>query len=170
VTYSATLFRQYYKGLRAGIPGSVPAVVSNQIEGAANGLEAWAQWQVARDWRLTAGYLGLRKNLRFSSGYTDATSIPNLGNDPRQQWSLRSSVNIGPRSEFDVMVRHVAALPSPVIPRYTAVDTRLAMRINPSLELSVLVQNLFDKRHVEFNAGVASQIERRLYLKAVWQL
>ncbi len=171
VTYSITAFRQYYKGLRAGIPGTSPTTVENQIEGPAQGVEAWGSWQATRDWRLSAGYTSLRKHLRFSSGATDATSIPNLGNDPGQQWSLRSSLNIGPRSEFDVMVRHVGALLSPVVPRYTAVDARLGWRLSPDLELSVLVQNLFDKRHVEFNAaGVASQIERRLYLKAVWQL
>jgi hypothetical protein len=45
------------------------------------------------------------------------------------------------------------------------------MRLTPGLELSLLLQNLFDKRHVEFNeAGSASQIERKIYVKAVWQL
>jgi iron complex outermembrane receptor protein len=69
------------------------------------------------------------------------------------------------------MVRQVGALPVPVVPRYTAVDARVAMRLTPGLELSLLLQNLFDKRHVEFNeAGAASQIERKIYVKAVWQL
>ncbi|MDB5881970.1 MAG: hypothetical protein JWP43_1848, partial [Ramlibacter sp.] len=35
----------------------------------------------------------------------------------------------------------------------------------------LLGQNLFDRRHVEFNAvSAASQIERRLFIKAVWRL
>ena len=171
LSYSVTAFRQYYKGLRAGT-GTLPTTIENQIEGPGQGLEAWAQWQATPAWRLSGGYTTLRKHLRFTSGAAaDATSIPNLGNDPRQQWSLRSSLNLGARSEFDVMVRHVGALPSPAVPRYTAVDARLAMRVSPALELSLLVQNLFDRRHVEFNAaGVASQIERKLYVKAVWQL
>ncbi|MDO9358115.1 MAG: TonB-dependent receptor, partial [Polaromonas sp.] len=170
-TYSVTGFRQYYKGLRAGT-GTLPTTIENQIEGPGQGIEAWGSWQATLSWRLSAGYTSLRKHLRFTSGAAaDATSIPNLGNDPRQQWSLRSSLNISPRSELDVMVRQVGALPSPVVPRYTAVDARWALRISPALELAVLVQNMFDKRHVEFNAaGVASQIERKLYLKAVWQL
>ncbi|MDB5930168.1 MAG: hypothetical protein JWR60_1875 [Polaromonas sp.] len=170
VSYSVTAFRQYYKGLRAGIPGQLPTTVENQIEGPGQGLEAWAQWQASASWRLSAGYSGLGKHLRFSSGATDAISIPNLGNDPREQWSLRSSLNLTPRTEFDLLVRHVGALPSPLVPAYTAVDARLAWKASPALELSVLAQNLFDRRHVEFSAaGVASQIERRLLFKAVCQ-
>lgn len=170
-SYSATLFQQYYKGLRGGIPGQVPTVISNQIEGASRGVEAWASWQATPDWRLSAGLLNQRKNLRFSSGASDLTSIPNLGNDPRFQWQLRSSLSLGPRSEFDLMVRQVGALPPPVVPRYTAVDARLALRVRPGFELSLLGQNLFDSKHVEFNAAArASQIERRVFIKATWQL
>ncbi|MDB5742197.1 MAG: hypothetical protein JWR68_512 [Polaromonas sp.] len=171
VTYAVTAFRQYYKGLRAGIPGRIPTTVENQIEGPGQGLETWVQWQVNPDWRLAAGYTGMRKHLRFSSGAADAFSISNLGNDPQGQWNLRSSLNLGSRGEFDLIVRHVGALPSPAVAAYTAVDARLAWRVSPTLELSLLGQNLLDGQHVEFNAlGVASQIERRVLLKAVWQL
>jgi iron complex outermembrane receptor protein len=171
VSYSLTVFRQAYRGLRAGIPGVLPSTVENQIEGNADGVEAWGQWQATRDWRLWAGYTHLRKDLRFSSGATDATSIPNLGNDPRHQLMLRSSLNLGSRTEFDVMVRRIGALPVPAVPGYTAVDARLAMQVTPSLRLSVLGQNLFDREHVEFNDnGAASEIRRRIYLQATWQL
>jgi iron complex outermembrane recepter protein len=171
LTYSATVFRQYYKGLRAGIPGAVPALVENQIEGPSKGIEAWGEWKVNPDWRLSAGYLRQYKNLRFSSGASDLTSKPKLGNDPSYQKSLRSRVNIGPRGEFDVSVRRVGGLPSPFVPAYTAVDARLAWRLTPTFELSLMGENLFDRRHVEFGAaGVASQIERRVVVKAVWQL
>jgi iron complex outermembrane receptor protein len=171
LSYSATLFQHYYKGLRAGIPGQVPAVVSNQIEGPSRGLEAWASWQATPDWRLMAGLLNQRKNLRFSSGATDATSIPNLGNDPRFQWHLRSNLNLGARTDFDLIVRRVGALPTPAVPAYTAVDARLAMRVAPGLELSLIGQNLFDRRHAEFRAvGLSSQFERRVFIKAEWQL
>jgi iron complex outermembrane receptor protein len=171
LSYSVTAFRQYYKGLRAGIPGQVPATVENQIEGPADGVEAWGQWQATNDWRLSAGYTHLRKRLRFTSGATDLTSIPNLGNDPRHQWQLRSSLNLGRRTEFDVMVRRVGALPAPLIPSYTAVDARLALQVSPSLRIALLGQNLLDKRHVEFEApATASQLPRRWYLQATWQL
>jgi iron complex outermembrane receptor protein len=97
--------------------------------------------------------------------------VANLGNDPRQQWNLRSSLNVGSRGEFDVLLRHVGALPSPAVQAYTAVDARFALQVTPQFELSVLAQNLFDRRHIEFNAvSAASQIERQLFIKALWRL
>lgn len=171
VSYSATAFTQHYKGLRAGIPGRTPITVENQIEGPARGVEAWGRWQATPDWRLSAGYTHLRKRLRFTSGASDPTSIANLGNDPRYQWTLRSGLNLRPGAEFDVMVRRVGALPSPGIPAYTAVDARLALQVSPTLRIALLGQNLLDKRHVEFGTPTASsQIARRWTLQASWQL
>ncbi len=170
-TYSATVFRQAYQGLRAGTPGSAPAIVSNQIDGSSTGLETWAQYQAAPNWRLSAGLFAMRKNLGFASGYTDDTSVANLGNDPRHQWNLRSSWDLGPRNQLDVVVRRVGQLPSPVVPAYTAVDMHWDWRLTPAFSVGLLAQNLFDRRHVEFNAaGVASQIERRVFLRLAWQL
>jgi iron complex outermembrane receptor protein len=169
LNYSVTLFHQRYERLRSGsLP---PVTLVNQIEGSVSGLEAWATWQATRAWRLGAGLLQLREHLHSTRSVPDPSGVPNLGNDPRRQWSLRSSLNIGSRGEFDVMLRHVGALPSPAVQAYTAVDARLALRVSPRLELSMLGQNLFDRRHSEFNAlSAASQIERRLFIKAVWRL
>ncbi|MES2978114.1 MAG: TonB-dependent receptor [Pseudomonadota bacterium] len=169
ISYSVTAFRQHYTKLRSG--SQPPITLVNQIEGAVNGVEGWATWQAAPSWRLSGGFLGLHKNLASTRGTPDPAGVAGLGNDPRMQWSLRSSLNLGARSEFDVIVRHVGALPSPQVERYTAVDARLSWRINRQLELSLLGQNIFDSRHIEFNAiGVASQIERRFFVKAVWAL
>jgi iron complex outermembrane receptor protein len=67
------------------------------------------------------------------------------------------------------MVRHVGALPNPSVPAYTAVDVRYAWRVRPDLELSLLGQNLFDRRHGEFNPPASRrEFERGLFLRAVW--
>jgi iron complex outermembrane recepter protein len=169
LTYSITAFRQHYEHLRSGSPP--PVTLVNQIAGNVDGLEAWGTWQAAPAWRLSAGLLELHEDLNSTRGTPDPSGVAGLGNDPRRQWNLRSSLDIGARGEFDVLLRHVGALPSPVVQAYTAVDARLALRVTPRLELSVLAQNLFDPRHVEFNAvGTASQIERKLFIKATWKL
>jgi iron complex outermembrane recepter protein len=169
LTYSITAFRQHYEHLRSGsLP---PVTLVNQIAGNVDGLEAWGTWQVAPVWRLSAGLLELHEDLHSTRGTPDPSGVAGLGNDPRRQWNLRSSLDIGTRGEFDVLVRHVGALPSPAVQAYTAVDARLALRVTPGLELSVLGQNLFDPRHAEFNAvGTASQIERKVFVKATWKL
>jgi iron complex outermembrane receptor protein len=169
VSYSVTLFQQQYTHLRSGTP-TVPALIVNQIEGHVNGLEAWGSWQVMRNWRLSAGVLALDKHLASTRGTPDPSGVASLGDDPHSQWSLRSSHNLS-HGEFDVTVRHVGSLPSPLVPAYTAVDMRFAWQVSPRLELAVIGQNLFDARHYEFNAiTAASQIERRLFVKATWQM
>lgn len=169
VSYSMTLFQQQYTHLRSGTP-TLPAIIVNQIEGHVNGLEAWGTWQVMRNWRLSAGVLALDKHLASTRGTPDPSGVASLGDDPHSQWSLRSSHNFS-RGEFDLIVRHVGRLPMPLVPAYTAVDMRFAWQVSPQLELAVIGQNVFDARHYEFNAvTAASQIERRLSVKATWRM
>lgn len=171
LSYSATLFRQLFHGLRAGVPGVAPATVQNLVQGTIDGVEAWGQAQLTPDWRVSAGYLHLQQDLRYCCGLGPTiTSFPGLGDDPRYQWNLRSSLNVGSHSEFDVMVRRVGELPSPRIAAYTAVDARWGVRVSPSLTLGILVKNLLDSQHVEFGSPVASQLERRWLMQATWQL
>jgi len=83
---------------------------------------------------------------------------------------LRSLLNLTDRHEFDLTVRHVSALPNPVVPAYTAVDARFGWRVRGDLELSLIGQNLFDPGHIEFGAPPgASEIPRTVFLKAVWR-
>lgn len=168
LSWSATVFRQSFHGLRAGRPGQLPAIVENLVEGPVDGLEAWGQWQATGRWRLSAGYLALRKDLRFSGGLSPATrSFPGLGNDPRSQLALRSSLDIGEAGAFDLAVRRVGELTDPRIPGYTSIDARLGWQARPDLRLELLATNLLDRRHLEFAGG--SEIGRRVLLQVTWQ-
>ncbi|HET8746894.1 MAG TPA: TonB-dependent receptor [Ramlibacter sp.] len=167
LSYSGTVFLQRYTGLRGG--RDFPVVIANRIEGDVKGLEAWAQWQPTRASRLTLGYLRLHKDLRFSAPPADATSIANLGDDPRSQWSLRAQFDLPQRTELDLQLRRVGALPAPAVPAYTALDARLGWQVTPSLELSLIAQNL-GSRHVEFgDPATASKFGRRVFVRVVWQ-
>lgn len=168
LSYSATLFRQAYEGLRGG-SGS-PLSIANRFEGHVEGVEAWAQWQPASWSRFSVGGQLLRKDLRASAPPADAAGIANLGNDPRRQWKLRGQFDLGPRTELDVQVRYIGALPSPAIPAYTSVDLRLGYQLVPGLEVSVSAQNLLGKRHAEFEpVASTSHFGRTVFVKAVWQ-
>lgn len=172
LSYDLTVFRQQYRRLRGG-SDTTPTTIRNRIEGHVDGLEAWGTWQATPAWRLSAGYLRLDKELAYAANppANGATGIANLGNDPRSQWKLRSQLDLGSSVALDLTARRVGALPLPAVPAYTELDARLAWTVRPDLEVSLLGQNLLHASHVEFNApAAASQIRRRLFLRAVWQL
>ncbi|MCC2634467.1 MAG: hypothetical protein K0S48_2353, partial [Ramlibacter sp.] len=148
LSYSFTAFHQQYEGLRAGI--GTPSVVSNRIDGWSRGVEAWGQWQPHPRARLGAGLTTLRKKLHFASGPEDPVSIPNLGNDPEYQWQLRAQFDLPYRTELDLHLRRVGALPAPAVPAYTSLDARIGWQVTSRVEVSLLGQNLLNDRHAEF--------------------
>jgi len=170
LTYSITVFHHIYDKLRSG---QLPpfANIENKIEGTVNGIEAWATYQLTRAWRLSGGFTTLHKHLKLKPGSPDPTGPSALGNDPDQQWMLRSQFNFTDRHEFDVMVRRVGALPLPAVPAYTAVDARFGWRASRNMDVSLTLQNLLDREHAEFGAAPArSEHQRGVYLKLVWRM
>jgi len=117
---------------------------------------------------LSAGAFFLRQRLSFrpDSGDTNASAA---GNDPAHQWLLRSSLDLPDRTELDIGVRRVGALPNPSVPAYTAVDVRFAWRLLRELEFALVGQNLFASSHAEFgNAATRSEMARGAYAKLRW--
>lgn len=168
LSYSVTAFHSAYDKLRSGQPPP-GALVQNMGEGTTYGIESWGSYQVTRAWRISAGWTELRENLKVKPGSLDPTAPRDWGNDPKFQWSLRSSHSLTANTDFDIAVRHVAKLPNPVVPAYTEVDARLGWRPRAHLELSLTLQNLFDPDHVEFGAPTsASEIDRAVLFKVQW--
>jgi iron complex outermembrane recepter protein len=169
VTYSATLFWHEWDNLRSG---SAPVVVlENKIHGSVYGAEAWGTWEVVRGWRLSGGLMALHKDLELEPGSTDPGGVtnPNLSNDPEYQAMLRASIDLVLDHQVDVTVRHVAELPNPEVPKYTAIDLRYGWRARPDLELSLTVRNALDPEHPEFNpSATRSEIPRDLYGQIRW--
>ena len=167
-SYSVTAFHHDYRKLRGGTPA--PTFIENRIAGIVEGIEAWGKLEVTSFWRLSAGWIELRKSLHAPAG-SSPTTIADLGNDPKRQWQLRSRLAPLRNVDLDVAVRHVASLPAPAVAGYTATDLRLAWQATRQLSLSLIVQNLFDPNHVEFNAiNAASQIPRSAFLGVEWQM
>jgi iron complex outermembrane receptor protein len=94
---------------------------------------------------------------------------PNLSNDPEYQGLLRASVDVASNHQLDMTLRHVARLPNPVVPKYTAIDMRYGWRARPGLELSLVLRNALDGEHAEFNDDPArSEIARDVYGQIRW--
>jgi iron complex outermembrane receptor protein len=113
-------------------------------------VEGWAAWQAAASWRLSGGFVILDQDLTRDPGST--SNVIGEARDPSHQWMLRSSHNLGPRVELDLIVRRVAQLQSPTVPAYTALDAYLGWNITRSVTLAVAGQNLLDPEHPEFGA------------------
>jgi iron complex outermembrane receptor protein len=172
-SFSITLFHQYYENLRSGEPqpdGSFQVV--NGTAGRATGVEAWGNLQVTERWRLSGGLVELRQTFWTRRGFHDPDGPVDLGNDPKHQWSLRSTFNITSTLDFNVMTRSVGTLPAPRIPAYTAVDASLGWRPNQRVELSLFLQNLFGAGHVEFGPGPLvppSDYDRSAAIRFLWR-
>lgn len=169
--YSITAFYNDWDRVRSG--DATRRVIANGIEGSTRGVEAWASWQAARAWRLTAGFTTLQKKLRVKRGIADSVGAnnPNLANDPKYQVTLRSAFNPTERIDVDMSVRRVGRLPNPIVPAYTAVDARIGWRVNRDVDLSLALENLTDQRHIEFgNPAQTTVFGRAAFLKLAWKI
>jgi iron complex outermembrane receptor protein len=166
LSFSITGFYHDHEKLRTLRPQPGGAVFANDLEGRTSGYETWGAYRVVEWWRLSAGFTRLHQALRVTGGATDVQPPSATGNDPGGWWKLRSSFDLG-RVELDLMLRHYEALPNPNVPGYTALDARLGWRLRRGLELSLVGQNLGDRRHPEW--GVAPgrpELERALFVRA----
>jgi iron complex outermembrane receptor protein len=148
LSYSLTTFYERFRRLRAGAISNGVLVFNNGLNGQTYGVEAWTTYRLNRQWRLDAGFTRMRQHYVSDPG--SIGDVSSLGNDPKYQWQARSTWDASSKLSLSLNVRHVAALPSPVVPSYTAVDIHCAYQVfrNTGLNLSVL--NAQGGQHREF--------------------
>jgi iron complex outermembrane receptor protein len=67
-------------------------------------------------------------------------------------------------------VRNVGHVPNYNVPAYTVVDGRVGWRVMPRLDLSLVVQNAFDRKYSELGPADSRAIFRRSWMLALrWQ-
>lgn len=184
-TMDLALFYNHYNDLRtfkAGTPfieGFPPHLVIpfhmvNEMQGNTYGAELTFDWRLTDFWRLEGAYSHLKMNLK-DDATGDLVARLTEGQNPEQQFSLRSTLNLPCRIEWDVGFRYVDKLPAVTqqVPGYWTMDMRLGWRMNPNLELSVVGQNLIESDHAEFVSEtltvIPSMLERSIYAKVTWR-
>jgi iron complex outermembrane receptor protein len=170
ISWSVSTFYNDYEDLRTIEPAPgvfLPLRWGNFMEGSTYGMEAWANWQVTKWWRLSPGFRALHKRLRFDADASRLLGVEQAGNDPDKQASLKSSMDFG-RWTADAMLRYVGKLPSPENPSYTELGARVAWRATEALELSIAGANLLDQRHSEYALPTAREIRRSVYAELRW--
>ena len=82
----------------------------------------------------------------------------------------RSYIDLPKGFAFDGVFRRVGRRPVPVVPAYSSLDLRLGFTARPGWELSIVGQNLLDRRHPEFGEATPSryEFERGLFARSIW--
>jgi iron complex outermembrane recepter protein len=163
---SITAFHHRLRNLRTLEPGDGALEISNGAHGRISGVEGWADWTIAPDWRLVGGFTAMNEETALDPGHVNFTEPP-LGNNPKRTASLRSLWNVTPDWELDLAWRYQGRLESPVVPSYSVLDMRFGWRISPRLDASLLVANALDRRHVEFSGAVA-ELRRSALVRLTW--
>lgn len=146
----------------------LPLIWDNNIKGHTYGLEAWADFKLTDNWRLSAHYGLLLGKFRFDPSSTQLLGLSQVRNDPKHQASLRSSINFGPRLTLDADLRHVSRRPEPKVEAYTELNARVGWRVSDTLQLSVSGANLLHKSHYEYVAPGSNRIPRRVLVGLQW--
>ncbi|HEY1726390.1 MAG TPA: TonB-dependent receptor [Steroidobacteraceae bacterium] len=177
---SVSSFYNVYSDLRSTsfTPGTLlPFFFANNLEGHTYGLEFSGDYQVLDNWSLHGGYTLLREHLQIKPGQVDINDALNETADPKHQFSLRSSLQLPWRVQFDASLRWVDSLltnsgSTPgTVPSYAELDSRLVWQATRRVELSVTGQNLLHDHHPEYGFPDPARIEiaRSVYAKITWR-
>jgi iron complex outermembrane recepter protein len=130
-------------------------------------MEMALDWKASDTWLLSATYTYLHSLIRENK-VADPTlaALIAKGSNPRHSFSIRSYLDVSRDIDFDFWFRYVGRLPERNIDSYTVLDARLAWRVRPDVELSLVGQNLLESGHSEFSS---LEIERSIYGKIDWK-
>jgi iron complex outermembrane receptor protein len=158
-----------------------PVLFQNNLEGDTYGLEFTGNYQALPWWQLHVGYDLLMENIHPVPGFVDATDALNETADPKNQVSLRSTMDLPRTVQLDAALRWVDSLTinngptgGPVagtVPSYFELNARIAWHPIKSLELSVVGENLLHDHHPEYGypSPTREEIARSIFGKAVWR-
>ncbi len=157
----------------------VPLYFGNNDLGQTYGVELTADYQMLAGWRLHAGYDYLWESIWVAPGQVDLSNGLAETADPPHQVFLRSSMDLPGKSELDAAFRwidtvhnaNLGAASTQVVPSYAELDIRLGWHAAPSVEVSVVGQNLLQNEHVEGGVPGPTQeeIARSVYGKLTCQ-
>ena len=150
----------------------LPAQFRNDLYGLTSGAEIAPEWRPASFWRLRGSYSYLNMNLSKAPGAALGGTPQSVEeSSPRHQVVAQSSWDIAKSVQADLIYRYVSALAAQSAPAYSTADARIAWRLHPRVEFSVVGRNLFQPRHVEYAAdpGGSVAVRRGVYASLAWR-
>jgi iron complex outermembrane recepter protein len=143
---------------------------ANAVRGRTQGIEAWGDFQALPWWRVSVGLNALEKRLTLPPNAFLPVLYQHAGNDPKRQYWVRSSMDVGNHLDVDVSFRAVDDLPDPEVDSYLSLDARIAWQLSPSFTLAIVGSNLLDDAHPE--SGVLPgrlEVPRAGFLELDWR-
>ncbi|NPA94442.1 MAG: TonB-dependent receptor [Thermodesulfobacteria bacterium] len=140
----------------------------NHQSGQTYGVEVAATLRLKKYWTLYSTYSWMNYHLHYDSDTTHILTSPSELS-PRQQFSIRSYLDLPYNLEFDSAIYYSDGLDGYDVPAYTRVDLRFAWKPFSNTEASLTIQNLLDNQHPEFGGRddgiVPSEVPRSFYFK-----
>ena len=149
----------------------LPAEFENDIYGSTKGFEIAPEWRPRPYWRLRASYSFLNLHLRTVPGTLEVGTANSLeGSSPKSEVTAQSDFDLSKTLQFDLLYRFISALPGEGVAAYSTGDARLAWRVRPQVEVSLVGQNLLQRSHVEAAGDPATLVGiiRGGYVKLTW--
>jgi iron complex outermembrane receptor protein len=157
-----------------GIPFLLlPEIENNKIDGETHGIEFFGNWKPVSIWKLSGGFTWLDGEFRDGSVNPAPNTTAATLNSPHHKFSIRSTLDLPHRFEFDSALYRVGPLDAMDVPGYYRLDARLGWRVGEHAEFSVVGQNLLSSGH--FEAGPqpdwfsAVAVRRSYYGKVTWR-
>ena len=158
-----------------------PVFFQNNLEGDTYGLELTGNYQLLAMVATACRLRPARGEHPRGAGYVDATGALNETADPKNQATLRSSMDLPGSFQLDAALRWVDSLTinngptagavAGTVPSYFELNARIAWHPVKSLELSVVGENLLHDHHPEygFPGATREEIVRSMYGKVEWR-
>jgi iron complex outermembrane receptor protein len=151
----------------------IEGTLGNKMYGELYGVELAANWNVTDSWKLAGGYTFLQMQLHLDSSSASFIPMDEVLEDysPHNQFHLRSYLDLPGNLEFDTAIYYVDSLYGMNVPAYIRCDARLGWHISKNMELSAVVQNLWDSWHSEFNKDIVDdrEIGRSFFVRLTYR-
>ncbi len=157
----------------AGIPFLlVPETSNNKVSGETHGIEFSGTWKPISVWKLSGAYTWLDGALHDGSFGAPPNTTATYLSSPHHQFSIRSSLNLPHRLEFDSALYRVGPLDTLEVAGYYRLDARFGWHAGEHAEFAIVGQNLLSPNHRESPSEpdwfAAVSVRRSYYAKVTW--
>jgi iron complex outermembrane receptor protein len=152
-------------------PGGIPVTLANNLQATTRGIELGVDYVPAPFWQVHGAYTHISEDFHLTAASRDPSAGSGEHNDPENQLSIRSYLDLPSNGEIDAVFRFAGALPQPKVSRYSELTLQVGWGRGGPLELSVIGDNLLHRRHGEAAATgpLQEQYLRRVTARATWR-